>query len=309
MIRTKSHYKFIENLYIKNDYYRNGDFKVVGRYKRDNIKIEVEDRYGRLSVYPSHLLQNKKPTIMSAIDKSSYWVNMIIYKWGNEVVDKFDYVYVDYKKSKEDITILCKLHNKEFNCSPVNHYMKLCGCSDCKSFKLKTKKGRNRPYLNIAKEVHGDRYDYSQVKEEEGDWDIICNKHGKFTQSSYNHIKGHGCKDCSDSLKSTFMSKNPTGWSCQVWEVSAEKSKNFDSYKTYIVKCWDEKESFYKIGRTYRTIQKRFKNIPYSWEVIETTVFKTAREALNKETELKRTNKLYKYVPYKKFSGHKECFK
>ena len=36
------------------------------------------------------------------------------------------------------------------------------------------------------------------------------------------------------------------------------KSKKFEDFKVYIIKCWNEEEEFYKIGKTYRKISRRF---------------------------------------------------
>ena len=59
-------------------------------------------------------------------------------------------------------------------------------------------------FIKKAKEIHGDKYDYSlsEVKGVTKKIKIICPKHGEFDQIPYNHLKGAGCKNC--SLK--------TGW-------------------------------------------------------------------------------------------------
>lgn len=53
----------------------------------------------------------------------------------------------------------------------------------------------------IAKfvEVHGNKYDYSLIDYKGVDYkvDIICNEHGIFRQTPYNHIHGQECKFCS----------------------------------------------------------------------------------------------------------------
>jgi G:T-mismatch repair DNA endonuclease (very short patch repair protein) len=55
-------------------------------------------------------------------------------------------------------------------------------------------------FLERANEIHQGKYDYSLIK----NWgnnnreyiDIICPKHGKYSQSVKNHLGGHGCSDC-----------------------------------------------------------------------------------------------------------------
>ena len=53
-------------------------------------------------------------------------------------------------------------------------------------------------WVKKATEVHGSRYDYSNVRYTKYacDVDIICGKHGGFTQRESNHRKGAGCPKC-----------------------------------------------------------------------------------------------------------------
>ena len=53
------------------------------------------------------------------------------------------------------------------------------------------------------KEVHGDRYDYSEVEyvNTHTKLRIICKVHGLFEQSSSNHLAGKGCGQCSGNCK------------------------------------------------------------------------------------------------------------
>lgn len=53
-------------------------------------------------------------------------------------------------------------------------------------------------FIERAKEVHGDKYDYSEVdyKNQRTDVEIICPIHGKFQQSPQHHMNGSGCPKC-----------------------------------------------------------------------------------------------------------------
>ena len=53
-------------------------------------------------------------------------------------------------------------------------------------------------FINEAKDVHGDKYNYSKVeyKNKEKNVCIICPKHGEFWQRAANHLKGCGCPKC-----------------------------------------------------------------------------------------------------------------
>ena len=53
-------------------------------------------------------------------------------------------------------------------------------------------------FIKKAREVHGDKYDYSKVEYVNSTTKvcIICPKHGEFTQSPKKHIAGQGCEKC-----------------------------------------------------------------------------------------------------------------
>lgn len=68
---------------------------------------------------------------------------------------------------------------------------------------------KTEAFVLKAREVHGDKYDYSLVDYTRNDRKvvIICPKHGKFEQRPNNHLTGKGCLDCSVVDKShTFES-------------------------------------------------------------------------------------------------------
>lgn len=63
-------------------------------------------------------------------------------------------------------------------------------------------------YIRKAKEVHGDKYDYSQFKyiTSTTKVDIMCRDHGVFHQTPDSHIRGRGCPECSGKLKKNTQS-------------------------------------------------------------------------------------------------------
>ena len=60
-------------------------------------------------------------------------------------------------------------------------------------------------FIRQAKEVHGDKYDYSKVVYNSTDEKvcIICPEHGEFWQTPYSHLKGSGCPICSGKQRIT----------------------------------------------------------------------------------------------------------
>ena len=53
-------------------------------------------------------------------------------------------------------------------------------------------------FIKRAREVHGNRYDYSKVSYVAAisNVTIICPEHGEFEQRPSNHYIGHGCHEC-----------------------------------------------------------------------------------------------------------------
>ena len=111
--------------------------------------------------------------------------------------DKYDYSNVEYVKSNEKVIIICKKHG-EFNQSPNSHLQGV-GCNDC-GIETRTKllKYDTEEFIEKAKEIHGDKYDYSKVEyvNSKEKIIIICKKHGEFLQRPGEHWKGSGCPNC-----------------------------------------------------------------------------------------------------------------
>ncbi len=106
--------------------------------------------------------------------------------------DLYDYSQVEYTGNKNKVTIICYIHG-EFQQVPNNH-SKGQGCPSCFGNAKKT----TEQFLEDAKQIHGDRYDYSQVKYtgSKNKVKIICSKHGEFEQSPDIHLRGSGCSSC-----------------------------------------------------------------------------------------------------------------
>lgn len=111
--------------------------------------------------------------------------------------DKYDYTKTIYKNNKFKITVICPIHG-EFEQTPLNH-LRGSGCRKC-GFDLVHDKNRVLvdDFIKKAKEVHGDKYDYSKVvyKSSRENVCIICPEHGEFWQTPSNHLCGRGCRKC-----------------------------------------------------------------------------------------------------------------
>ena len=114
--------------------------------------------------------------------------------------DRYDYSKVAYTTSKERVTIICKKHG-EFNQHAARH-ISGHGCMKCKNETVHTWTSSSLPeFINTAKEIHGDRYDYSKAVYIRNDQKVIirCLIHGEFEQTPNKHLSGTGCPKCSNS--------------------------------------------------------------------------------------------------------------
>ena len=168
---------------------------------------------------------------------------------------------------------------------------------------------KNKYYIKKAQKIHNYRYVYTFIKYINSfqKISILCNEHGIFKQTPSEHLNGAGCPKCGILKRSAQYKENPVGWNKTNWK-RCEKSRFFDNYKVYIIECWNDDEKFYKIGRTCRTLKKRFESgFPYEYKCIY-SITGNSVEIFNLESKLKRLNRDFKYIPKQNFGGKYECF-
>jgi very-short-patch-repair endonuclease len=107
--------------------------------------------------------------------------------------NKYDYSKVKYLNKLKKVIIVCNIHG-EYLQSP-QHHLKGSGCPHCS---YENSKYDNEYFIQKAKEIHGNLYDYSKVEYETSKTNItiICKNHGEFKQTPYRHLKGAGCFRC-----------------------------------------------------------------------------------------------------------------
>ena len=112
--------------------------------------------------------------------------------------DKYDYSKAEYINVDTKVCIICQKHG-EFWQRP-DHFYAGHGCpkcgSECGGDKMRKTK---EEFINEAKKIHGDKYDYSKVeyKTARKKVCIICPEHGEFWQKPDSHLRGNGCPKCS----------------------------------------------------------------------------------------------------------------
>ena len=221
----------------------------------------------------------------------------------------YDYSKVVYKAAKSKVIIICPTHG-EFLQTPDDHTSG-SGCIECSREKTAKRMTGSRKvsvgsFARRANSVHGHRYDYSKVAFNKtiDKVTIGCALHGDYILSVTKHLLGYECPKCAMS------NRIQNGWSATAWKLAGEKSKNFNAYSVYVVRCSNDTEAFYKVGKTFKCIEdriKKFKEVGYSVE-ITTVITGTAAEMSKKEKDMHRVNKSNKYIPSVKFCGSQECY-
>lgn len=113
--------------------------------------------------------------------------------------EKYDYSKVKYVSNKGKVIITCPIHG-EFQQRAIEH-LRSCGCTKCAKDNSKRSRGCGKDiFIEKAKAIHGDKYDYSKVNYVNSYTPvvIVCPIHGEFTKLPKNHIiEGQGCPTCS----------------------------------------------------------------------------------------------------------------
>lgn len=107
--------------------------------------------------------------------------------------DQYDYSKVFYISYQKNIIITCKTHGDFFQ-SPHTH-LNGSGCPKCTNNNILYSTDE---WINLAKQIHKEKYDYSKVKyiNSKSKVIIICEKHGEFEQIATAHLRGDRCPKC-----------------------------------------------------------------------------------------------------------------
>lgn len=105
----------------------------------------------------------------------------------------------EYSGSAGKGIAICPVHG-EFMIS-ANALMNRIGCNPCSRAESGRKRAMTQEeFILRAAEVHGGKYDYSRVVyiNSQKHVTIVCPSHGEFSQSANAHLRGQGCKKCSN---------------------------------------------------------------------------------------------------------------
>jgi len=215
--------------------------------------------------------------------------------------NRYDYSNLNFKNTRLKVVIKCPVHG--FFRQNIYSHLNGINCSKCSDL-ITASKNRTtiEEFIRKSNLKHKNKYNYSNVEYEKlrDKVEIICPIHGKFLQKANDHLKGTGCRTCSIDT---------TGWKFTNWKKAGDKSRYFESFKAYIIECYNTNERFYKIGKTYKKLADRFsgKQFPYNYKVVK--IYEGTADYISRlEVKLKNENASNRYNPSIKFGGSKECF-
>ena len=128
------------------------------------------------------------------------WINRCIKTHGY----KYNYTKVEYKKISDKVCIICPEHGEFWQIASAHE--RGANCPKCSKKNVSDKKRKTtKEFIEKARTIHTNKYDYSKVKYEKNSKKvcIICPEHGEFWQSPSSHLKGSGCPKCSNKKKKT----------------------------------------------------------------------------------------------------------
>lgn len=118
--------------------------------------------------------------------------------------NKYLYDKVNFVNTSTKVIITCPIHG-DFEQTP-NKHLQGQGCKKCYRERQKfIPLSNTQEFVEKAKLVHKDKYDYSKVEYKTAKTKviIICKEHGEFEQTPDSHLSGRGCPKCVKNYKLT----------------------------------------------------------------------------------------------------------
>ena len=150
--------------------------------------------------------------------------------------DKYDYSKVEYINNLTKVCIICPIHG-EFWQTP-NRHLSGCNCPFCSHQSFKDTK---ESFIEKARKIHGDKYDYSKVEYVNSHTKVCltCPKHGEFWMAPTNHLRNRGCPKCKNELIATLNSSNTLEFIAKARKIHGDKYdySKVEYIKNYIKVC------------------------------------------------------------------------
>ena len=134
--------------------------------------------------------------------------------------NKYDYSQINYINNSTAMKIICPIHGV-FEQTP-QHHLRGHGCKKNKKSGIKLTK---EEFIKRAKEIHGNKYNYSKTEyiNSHKKIKIVCPKHGIFEQTPNSHLKGKGCKKCGREIFANSIKKSTDIFKQEAKEIHNNK--------------------------------------------------------------------------------------
>lgn len=265
--------KEVETLYNK-------EIEVIGKFKGVTKPILIRDKYGLLEVKTARQLLNNKPSIMSALNKTEYFMNQLrdLYPYiAEEIIPQSEYVNAKTKM----------LFETKFGIVSISPDALLSGHMP----NIRSAINRKEYFKNQLLYLYDNKYDFivNSTDRHDGRCILICPIHGEQPIDNDHIFSGCGCPKCN-----------------KFWE---------NSNVFYLVRMFNDSEDFYKLGISYKTKDgnirrfKDYKSLGYNIEEIKIIEFEDFMKCRDFETKLKRLIKNNLYTPLNwENKSSTECF-
>ena len=212
---------------------------------------------------------------------------------------RYRYDQTVYTHSHDWVKVYCFKHGY-FDVKASGHLRKKNphGCKECgkENTSLSSRLSQSE-FLKRAKEIHGNRYDYSLVEYTRllDTVEIVCEHHGVFEQRADVHLKGSGCQRCARLL------------------MDIGYSDRYENTSVYLVEFTTQDFSFLKVGIAL-DVKNRIKSlrcsIPYE-NVRSNILYQIHGPSVllcDFEKNIHKSSS-YKHHWCQPFSGFTECYK
>lgn len=345
MATKRTHEQFLQELKIKNEAYRNGEFEVVGVVDKDKTKNALIKEKGIYhSISRNNLLKNRsRPSIKSAKNKTEYFISLIkdFYK-GYNITGQYLTHDSFFELEKDGFLYNMPASALLRNTSPNELYVKdkhkyflhilEKNRKDFKDIKFLDKlqyygQKVNVEYKNclhnitLSKLIKGTKF---CIKNAVNKTDFIVSNIGvsiknrtSYERFSFKDHKTKGvfiCKKHNVEYKQKINHHINGHKGCPLciegisfYTNIAKVEDNPDFFEKIDAIFYIVKiENFYKVGYTKRSVEDRMNDIKKSYEIIYEKNTNLL-EALQKENEILEAYKHYKFIPNDKFGGWTEC--
>lgn len=164
-------------------------------YKNNNTNVIIScPLHGDFEQTPGNHTHRTKPQGCPVCGGKSKWdLSRFLEEAAKTHNDKYDYSKVVFGGLNKKVKIQCPVHG-EFSQSPAHHIYRQQGCPDCAG----TKKGTKVKFVEKARKIHGDKYNYDKVvyKTTHTKVVITCPIHGDFEQTPANHTHKNNPQGC-----------------------------------------------------------------------------------------------------------------